>query len=174
LLLRLKADPSALPKLPEPVGHRVRTNSESLIWVAVPGGKEDHSQGIAINSLLQTDENSHLEMVRYGAGSGFFRMVSAPHVRGAAGVAQMFRILFAVLLHPIRMARAFWVSDFARATMILLYMRSVEGTLRFVRGRFGMATEIEGGEAPRPRSRSHRAGIAHRQEGRRRGHVGIL
>ncbi len=150
LLLRLKADPSALPKLSAQVGARVCTNSESLIWVAVPGGHDDHSQGIAINSLLQTDDHSHLEMVRYGAGSGFFRWVSVPHVRGAAGVAQIFRILFAMCLHPLLTLRAFCVRDWARSTMILLYMRSVEGTLRFVRGRFGiMNTQIEGGEHPR-------------------------
>jgi cholesterol oxidase len=150
LLLRLKADPTALPKLSEQVGCRVRTNSESLIWVAVPGGHEDHSKGIAINSLLQTDENSHLEMVRYGAGSGFFRWVSVPHVRGAAGFMQIFRILLAMCLHPLLTLRAFWVRDWARSTMILLYMRSVEGTLRFVRGAFGfMNTELEAGEHPR-------------------------
>lgn len=150
LLLRLKADPTALPKLSDKVGSGVRTNSESLIWVAVPGGREDHSKGIAINSLLQTDENSHLEMVRYGAGSGFFRWVSVPHVHGAAGFLQIFRILFAMLMHPLLMIRAFCMPDWARSTMILLYMRSVEGTLRFVRGAFGfMNTELEAGEHPR-------------------------
>ena len=70
LLLRLKADPTALPKLSDQLGRRVLTNSESLICVTVPGSKDDHSQGIAINSLLQTDPHSHLEMVRYGEGSG--------------------------------------------------------------------------------------------------------
>jgi cholesterol oxidase len=150
LLLRLRDDASALPALSPQLGRRVRTNSESLIFVTVPGSQDDHSQGIAINSLLQTDEHSHLEMVRYGRGSGFFRMTALPHVGGAAGFLQLFRILLAMLTHPLRTLRAFLVSDWARATMILLYMRSTEGTLRFVRSKLGfMNTEIEGGERPK-------------------------
>jgi cholesterol oxidase len=139
-----------LPELSDQVGHRVRTNSESLICVTVPDSQQDHSTGIAINSLLQTDEHSHLEMVRYGAGSGFFRtLVTAPHVSGAPGLMMLFRILFAMLLRPILTLRALFVSDWARATMILLYMRSTEGTLRFVRTALGiMDTRLEGGERP--------------------------
>src|SRR6201999_1954731 len=51
-------------------------------------------------------------------------------------------------LHPIRGLRAWFVLNWAKSTMILLYMRSAEGTLRFVR-KFGvMNTELEEGEAP--------------------------
>ena len=115
LLLRLKADPTALPKLSEQVGGRVRTNSESLICVTVPGRTDDHSKGIAINSLLQTDEHSHLEMVRYGKGSGFFRLLTAPHVRGATGFLTLLpHASVAALLHPILTLRALLVADWAR------------------------------------------------------------
>jgi cholesterol oxidase len=150
LLLRLRDDRTALPRLSDQVGRRVRTNSESLICVTVPDSHEDHAKGIAINSLLQTDEHSHLEMVRYGTGSGFFRtIVTAPHVAGRTGFLMIFRMLLATLLHPWLTLRALFVSDWARATMILLYMRSTEGTLRFVRGAFGvMNTRIEKGERP--------------------------
>ena len=42
----------------------------------------DLSKGIAIGSILQTDEHSHLEPVRYPAGSGFFRPLAMPHAPG--------------------------------------------------------------------------------------------
>lgn len=150
LLLRLRADQSALPQLSSQLGRRVRTNSESLICVTVPGSTDDHAKGIAINSLLQTDEHSHLEMVRYGTGSGFFRtLATAPHVPGRTGFLMIFRMLLAALMHPILTLRAFFVSDWARTTMILLYMRTTEGTLRFVRNKLGvMNTELEKGERP--------------------------
>jgi cholesterol oxidase len=148
LLLRLK-ERGSLPRLSPCLGHRVRTNSESLIFVTVPGTKEDHSRGIAINSLLQTDENSHLEMVRYGSGSGFFRMVAVPHVGGhVPGIVKIWRMLVFALKHPIRVLRAMLVANWAQSTMILLYMRSAEGTLRFVRRHGIMNTELEEGEAP--------------------------
>ena len=150
LLLRLRADPTALPKLSQQVGRRVRTNSESLLLVTDPNPNNDHSTGIAINSLLQTDEHSHLEMTRYGKGSGFFRMFYIPHAPGRAGFLQLFRIFIACLKQPLRTLRGMLIRDWARSTMVLLYMRSTEGTLRFVRNRFGyMTTQLEDGEAPK-------------------------
>ncbi|MDB4976683.1 MAG: oxidoreductase family protein [Myxococcaceae bacterium] len=150
LLLRLKDDKTALPNLSPQLGRRVRTNSESLLLVTDPNPATDHSTGIAINSLYQTDEHSHLEMTRYGKGSGFFRLFYVPHARGKPGFLQLLRILIACLKQPLRTLRAMFMRDFARSTMILLYMRSTEGTLRFVRNWFGyMATRIEGGEAPK-------------------------
>lgn len=149
LLLKLKGDPTALPNISDQVGHHVRTNSESLIMVAVPNSQHDHSQGIAINSLLQTDEHSHLEMVRYGKGSGFFRLFNAPHVGGMPGFLQLFKILWAVVSHPLRSLRGLLIRDWAAATMILLYMRSTEGTLRFKRKGAGvMTSELEEGASP--------------------------
>ena len=150
LLLRLKANPTALPNLSDQVGRRVRTNSESLVCVTVPGSKDDHAKGIAINSLLQTDEDSHLEMVRYGTGSGFFRtLVTAPHVGGQPGFSLILRMLLATLKHPILALRALFTLNWAHNTMILLYMRTTESTLRFVRNRLGfMDTELEQGERP--------------------------
>ena len=163
LLLRLKEDAQGLPRLSERLGHGVRTNSESLICVTVPGSQHDHSLGIAINSLLQTDEHSHLEMVRMGAGSGLFRLLTVtPHVAGGNAFMLLLRILVALVMRPIMTLRTFLIPDWARATMILLYMRSTEGTLRFVRNRFGwMSTRLEGGERP-DASMPEATALAHR------------
>ncbi len=151
LLLRLKRDPTALPQLSDRLGRKVRTNSESLIMVTIPGPvAEDHSKGIAINSLFQADEHSHLEMTRYGSGSGFFRLVLAPHIAGTApGFVKLLQLVLFLFLHPLLAMRLFFVADHARATMVLLYMRSTEGTLRFALNPFGfMKTQLEDGEAP--------------------------
>jgi cholesterol oxidase len=151
LLLRQRADPSALPRLSDRLGRQVRTNSESLIMVTMPHDPaKDHAKGIAINSLFQADEHSHLEMTRYGSGSGFFRLVMAPHIAGSApGFIKLLQILLWMIFHPLKSLKLLLVRDHARQTMILLYMRSSEGTLRFVLNWFGyMATRLEEGEAP--------------------------
>ena len=150
LLLKLRADPGGLPRLSEHLGRRVRTNSESLIGVTAAGCREDLSQGVAIGSILRTDEFSHAEVVRYGAGSGSFRLLMSPHVGGRApGPVRVLQALGLLLRQPLRWLRTYLVSDWARHTIILLYMRTTEGTLRLVRrsGR-GMGTELEEGEAP--------------------------
>ena len=72
LLLAMREDPEGLPHLSSKVGASVRTNSEALAGIIVPDRDQDFSKGVAITSILHTDEHSHVEPVRYGAGSGFF------------------------------------------------------------------------------------------------------
>jgi cholesterol oxidase len=153
LLLRL-ARSGALPQLSSELGRRVRTNEEALIAVTVNSRERAMSDGVAIGSLLQTDERSHVEAVRYGEGSGFWRWLGLPHVaRDVPGALKILLALFAVLRHPIRFLRAWLVSDWAKYTAVLLYMRSFEGSLRFRLGRgLGrprLATAVDGGPKPR-------------------------
>jgi cholesterol oxidase len=153
LLLRLK-EKGSLPGLSSELGRRVRTNEESLIAVTVNSREHSMSDGVAIGSLLQTDERSHIEAVRYGAGSGTWRLLGLPHV--ASSLPGLFKIVLAllsILRHPLRFLRAWLVSDWAKYTAILLYMRSFEGSLRFRlrRGPLGatMASTVDGGPKPR-------------------------
>ncbi|XXF80250.1 GMC family oxidoreductase [Myxococcaceae bacterium GXIMD 01537] len=155
LLLRLKERPEGLPRLSERLGDGVRTNSEALIGV-VSGRKDlDLSKGIAIGSILHTDAHSHLEPVRYSDGSGFFRLMMAPHVSGAGVFARLARFAGLVLRHPWKLLKAMCVPDFARRTMILLYMRTLDGHLKmrrgrglFTAGRKGVTTALQQGPAP--------------------------
>ncbi len=153
LLLRLKQNPSGLPRISEQLGRRIRTNAESLIGITIPKPEEDLSRGIAIGSILNTDEHSHVEVVRYGAGSGFFRLGMAPHVGGSSsGLLRLLTAASILVRHPIASLRAYLVRDWAKQTIVLLYMRSLDGTLRFRlnNGLFSrrMGSEIEQGEAP--------------------------
>lgn len=149
LLSKLKADAEALPRLSDQLGARVRTNSEALIGVVTPKRDIDYSRGIAIGSIFQTDDKSHLEPVRYPAGSGFFRSVMAPHVAGRTFVERFARLVTVIVRHPIRLAKVFFVRDWAKQTMILLYMRTTEGTLRLRRNIWGgLSSAREEGEAP--------------------------
>jgi len=134
LILQMRDDPEGLPRLSPRLGELVRTNSESLIGV-VSNSETDFSQGVAIGSIVQTDEHSHLEVVRYPAGSGLFRTLMTPHADGKGAIQRTFRALGAVARRPLAWMRAFFVRDFARSTVILLFMRSLEDTLRLRRGR---------------------------------------
>jgi cholesterol oxidase len=155
LLLAMKDDPRGLPRLSPRTGELVRTNSESLIAVITERRDADLSKGVAIGSILHTDEHSHLEVVRYGAGSGFFRLLMAPHAPGETPAQRLGRAASAVARHPLRMLRAGLVPDLARFSQILLYMRSLEGTLSLRRQRGlrtglqpGLATELSPGATP--------------------------
>jgi cholesterol oxidase len=156
LLLAMKQDAGGLPRLSDHVGDFVRTNSEALIGVIAPDSGHDFSNGIAITSILHTDEHSHIEPVRYGAGSGFFRTLTLPHAPGANVVTRVAGTVAALVREPRRWARALLASDFARQSQVLLYMRALEGTLKLRLGRSaftgwkrGLQSELDpGSEAP--------------------------
>jgi cholesterol oxidase len=128
LLLRMRDDPDGLPRLSPRVGDQVRTNSESLIGIVTPEPM-DPEGGLAITSILRTDPETHVEPVRYGDGSGFFRLLAVPHAPGRTLASRLLGAAAAVLRSPRRWLRAFLVRDLGRQTRILLTMRAAEGTL---------------------------------------------
>lgn len=135
LLLKMKEDPNGLPQLSPRVGDGVRTNSESLIGVLAPDTSDDFSKGVAITSILNTDEHSHVEPVRYGAGSSFFRLLMSPHVPGATAVTRLLGVAWSLVTHPLRWLRVFMMRDLASKQQVLLYMRTLDGTLSMRPGR---------------------------------------
>nr|BDT36328.1 GMC oxidoreductase [Myxococcus sp. MH1] len=151
LLLRLKEHKDGLPRLSDRLGDGVRTNSEALIGIVSGRPEHDLSKGIAIGSILHTDERSHLEPVRFSEGSGFFRLLMAPQVPGKSMLGRMARLVGLLARHPLRFLKAWFVPDFAKRTLILLYMRTLEGHLRMRRGRLlksGLSTGLQSGPAP--------------------------
>ncbi|MCS6898672.1 MAG: GMC oxidoreductase [Myxococcales bacterium] len=135
LLLRMKEDPRGLPRLSPRVGDMIRTNNEALIGVISPNPKDDFSKGVAITSILHTDEVSHIEPVRYAEGSGFFRMLALPHAPGNNILVRAGGAIRSFVRQPLIWLKALTVPDFARQSQVLLYMRTLEGTLRMRLGR---------------------------------------
>ena len=136
LLLQMKEDPAGLPKLSDRLGASVRTNNEALIGIIAPEDeKEDFSKGIAITSILHTDEHSHLEPVRYAAGSGFFRTMALPHAPGPTVLARLVGVARGFASQPVRWWKALTLRDFSKHTQVLLYMRTLESTITLKLGR---------------------------------------
>ncbi len=149
LLLKLREEQGGLPRLSARVGEFVRTNSEALLGVVSGQRDVDHSKGIAIGSVLHTDAHSHLEPVRYNSGSGFFRLLVTPHAAGSNALVRVFNAALSTLRHPVRTLRSVFVLDWAKHTIILLYMRTTEGHLKLKLGLGGMlTTTVSAGSAP--------------------------
>ncbi len=148
LLLKLKT--SSLPDLSNQVGRGIRTNSESLIGITTFDKEAVFSDGIAIGSILHTDRYSHLEPVRYASGSGFWRLLMSPLVHGHNALIRSLKAAWSLISHPILSLRVMLVWNFARRTQILLFMRTLDSTLRFRRGWLGMRSSMSTGPAPTP------------------------
>jgi cholesterol oxidase len=130
LLFSLK-DKGSLPALSEQIGRRVRTNSESLIGVRVPGSKDDLSKGVAIGSGIYIDEHTHIEAVRYPAGSDAMSSLSTILTGGKPGAARiglwLKNLVVSLVRHPWRTLRLLLPFGWARECIILLCMQALEG-----------------------------------------------
>ena len=147
LLLRLRK--TSLHRLSGKLGHGVRTNSESLIGVTAYHKEDNYSEGIAIGSILHLDHHRHVEPVRYPAGSGFFRLMMSPMVMGKTLMQRLGRMVSAIGKDPLNYFKTFLVNDWAKRTIILLYMESIDSTLRLQRTFFGnLNTAREDGPPP--------------------------
>ncbi len=146
LLLKLKE--TSLPRISDQLGHGIRTNSEALISVTTASKEHDYSEGIAIGSLLHTDDHSHLEAVRYSAGSGFWRLAMVPMVKGGNIITRAAKLAWQWIRHPIENFKIAAIDDWAKRTQVLLFMQSLDSTLKFTRGLFGMKSRVDVGEAP--------------------------
>jgi cholesterol oxidase len=148
LLLKLKQ--SSLPLLSAKTGMDIRTNSESLVGITTFDKNISFSDGVAIGSILHTDQFSHLEPVRYGSGSGFWRILMSPMVHGRNVLIRLINSTGNILAHPIKNLRILMVWNWAKKTQILLFMRTLDSTLRFSLGWFGIKSSMVKGERPTP------------------------
>jgi len=130
LFFRLKENGS-LPGISARLGQQVRTNSESLIGARAPGCKQDLSQGIAIGSGVYIDEHTHVEAVRYPAGSDTMSLLTTLLTDGRSGSSRillwMKNVFISLLQQPIRTLRIFWPRGWAKEAVILLCMQALEG-----------------------------------------------
>ncbi len=130
LLFRLK-NKKSLPRLSNQVGRYVRTNSESLIGVRVPGTYDDLSKGVAIGSGVYIDEHTHIEAVRYPKGSDSMSVWTTILTGGHPGRGRILlwlkSLLTSAVLHPIRTFRIMQPLGWARECVILLCMQALDG-----------------------------------------------
>ena len=138
LLSRLK-EKGSLPRISGQLGHRVRTNAESLIGVRVPGSREDLSTGVAIGSGFYLDQYTHIEATRYPAGSDAMGLLATVLTDGEPGrkrILLWLQVLAGSLLrHPLRTLRSLHPFGWARESIILLCMQTLDGHIEMRLGR---------------------------------------
>ncbi|HEY6880169.1 MAG TPA: GMC oxidoreductase, partial [Polyangiales bacterium] len=148
LLLAMREDPKGLPRLSARLGRSVRTNSESVTVIGTRNDEEvDYTRGVAITSILHTDEHSHLEPVRYGKGATFFRKLLFPHSTKTTLMGRLLAVAKAYAKDPVDWAHSFFAGD-NRKGAILVFMRSIDESLgltlkKKLFGRKVLATEVD-------------------------------
>lgn len=146
LLLNMKK--SYLPDLSDHVGDHIRTNNESLVLVHSRDHAKDFSKGVAIGSIFPPDNDTHLEAVRYGSGSGFWKTMGVPMVPGRSAAARIGNAGLFFLKKPWSWLRVWFSRDFAKESVILLFMQHLDSTLKFKWGRGTLRSTVSTGVPP--------------------------
>ena len=152
LLMRCK-EKGSLGKLSEQLGRFLRTNSEALLTVQSQKKGVDYSKGIAITSGVYIDDKTHIEVVRYPAGSDAMAPLVTVLTGGGGSIPRWLRWIGTVIKHPIQFARTMIPFGWARKTAILLVMQPVDSHLRYTLRRrwywpFGKKLDSDRGDGP--------------------------
>lgn len=124
-----------LPHLSPTLGKGVRTNSEAIVGVTSRRRDFQVSQGIAITSGFYPDEKTHIEPVRYAAGSDFMKLLATLLTDGGGRIPRFFRWLKEILLHPLSFLFTLIPFGWAKRTIILLTMQHVDNDISLHWGR---------------------------------------
>ncbi len=109
---------------------RVRTNSEALTGVIAKNDDIDYSKGIAITSSIYPDEVTHVEPVRYPRGSDLMGFLSTLLTDGENPHNRPFKWLWNIIRHPLTSLRLLVPFGWARRTIILLVMQTLDNSMK--------------------------------------------
>lgn len=147
LLLKIKKN--SLPNLSDKLGDDIRSNNETLISVSKLDKAKDVSKGIAIGSMLHTDENSHIEVVRYSEGSGFWKILHLPYATGKNTIVRLLKMIVVLFKSPLDYFRIYFQNSWSKSTVVLLFMQTIDSTLKLKLDWFGsLKTKVSTGVKP--------------------------
>jgi len=136
LLFHCRDTARSLPHLSPHLGDMVRTNNESLTGISSRNRKVDYSKGVAITSVFQADEVTHIEPVRYPNGSSLMKMLTFPMAATDGGLpVALLKLLWYDLRHPLDFLRVYVLPGWAARTTILLVMQTEDKLMRLRQGR---------------------------------------
>jgi cholesterol oxidase len=128
LLARAKLCGS-LPRISDRLGELVRTNSEAILAVTLPKGAEDLTKRVAISSSVYPDPDTHIETVTYGAAGDSMSALFTLLVGDGTQLTRPLKLLAAMARHPIRLLKVTWPRGWAKRTIIVLVMQSLDNAI---------------------------------------------
>jgi cholesterol oxidase len=157
LLHRMKAAGS-LPAISARLGVLTRTNSEALggaLTTMRNRKKHGFTGGVAITSSIHPDEDTHIEVVRYGKGSNAMGLLSTVMTDGGGHVPRWAKWLSQVARHPGQLASLYFgISHWSERVVIGLTMQTLDNSItvhpkRTCLGRIKLTSE-QGHGVPSP------------------------
>lgn len=144
LLLKQKYETGTLPNLSDTLGFTVRTNSESLCGVV---SRDDRklNNGIAITSIFNADEHTHIEIVKFPDYSdSMFRLATFATGPGTP-LTRTAKLIGNILSKPFAYLKANFKLNIARNAIIILVMQTLDNSMKMVwkKGLFGGSIALD-------------------------------
>ena len=116
--------------LSDKLGHNILTNSEILSGIVSADRKLNH--GIAINSIFDPDESTHIELCKFPDGSGAMQKLGVMAAGNGSAPVRTAKMIGNMLTHPIQFLRTIFNGNIARSSVIFLIMQELENSMRMV------------------------------------------
>jgi cholesterol oxidase len=131
LLFRCRDKNKSLPEISLKLGDNVRTNSETLLGATSKDFSTNFSEGVAITSILQVDEATAIEPVRYPKNSSLMRFLSSPLIDEPGNFwHHLFRSIQKTITEPMIFFRTHILPGWAQRSTILLVMQNEDNHIR--------------------------------------------
>ena len=137
LLLRQKHVDKTLPDLSDKLGDNLLTNSEMLSGIVAADRKLNH--GIAISSVFNPDDDTHIELCKFPDGSGAMTRLAVMAAGNGTPPIRTLKMLGNILTQPWNFLRSIFNFKLAEHGIIFLIMQSLPNAMqmKLKRGLFG-------------------------------------
>ncbi len=134
LLLKQKFKYQSLPNLSDQLGDNLRTNSETLCGVTAKNEKLNH--GVAITSVFNPDDDTHIEIVKYPNGSNSMKMFATLATEKGHPLVRPLMWFGNIFVKPKHFFKQIFGRKFAEKSVIFLVMQSLDNSMKMVYKRF--------------------------------------
>ncbi len=137
LLLRQKHIDKTLTRLSDKLGENILTNSEMLSGVVSADRKLNH--GVAISSVFEPDDNTHIELCKFPDGSGAMTRLAVMAAGNGTPPVRTLKMIGNMITQPWNLMRSIFNWKLAETSIIFLIMQSLPNAmqLRLRRGLLG-------------------------------------
>ena len=137
LLLKQKYVYKTLTGISDKLGENILTNSEMLSGVVAADRKLNH--GLAISSVFNPDENTHIELCKYPDGSGAMTRLAVMAAGNGTPPVRVAKMIGNIVSRPFDFIRSLFNFKVAQTSIIFLIMQSLPNSMKMKlkRGWFG-------------------------------------
>jgi len=128
LLLRQKYVYKTLPDLSDKLGDNILTNSEMLSGVVAADRKLNH--GVAISTIFDPDEHTHIELCKFPDGSGAMVRLATMAAGNGTPIVRTVKMIGNIITQPWNFLRSLFNFKLAETSIIFLIMQSLPNAMQ--------------------------------------------